>query len=296
MAKIKRIALIIGAMKSGTTSLFEYLGEHPDILKPSMKEPEFFAKEQRWHRGVEWYTDLWETPRDPNSVALEASTSYTRASLFDRVPSRIASCSPPFSFQFIYLLRDPIQRIESHYNHGVRDGWFDEPGQDSTRLPYSDNLIDPSRYACQLDEYVRFFERDDILLLNHTDLAQEPGRVLRRVCKFLCLDPDFEFSCENRKFNQGKPRKQKYLWWIRFKKSALGSFMLEYLAMRYVPRNMRHAARRLVERSDSRDLYSVDERLLDRLASELRPELKRLRDDYGFDVSQWPSAREIGVS
>jgi hypothetical protein len=75
---IARFAIIIGAMKSGTTSLFEYLAGHPMLAPCREKEPDFFARDERWRRGRSWYEGLWRPAPPADGFALEASTSYTK--------------------------------------------------------------------------------------------------------------------------------------------------------------------------------------------------------------------------
>ncbi|MFB6374644.1 MAG: sulfotransferase domain-containing protein, partial [Bradymonadaceae bacterium] len=125
---IDRFALIIGAMKSGTTSLFNYLSEHPEIAPCRMAEPHFFAKPLKWKKGLDWYRDLWDWEPVRHTVALEASTNYAKGFKFEGVPDRIAKAAESgLDFRFLYIMRHPVDRLVSQYNHGVRSGWNDPP-------------------------------------------------------------------------------------------------------------------------------------------------------------------------
>ena len=113
-----RYALIIGAMKCATTSLFAYLAEHPAIAPARVKEPEFF-KPTRAHRvAVARYEDLWDFDADRHRYAMEASTGYTK---FDERGAAAAIHAYGIRPRLIYVVRDPFERIESHYNFMLQD-------------------------------------------------------------------------------------------------------------------------------------------------------------------------------
>ena len=107
---IDNFALIIGAMKAGTTSLFKYLSQHPEICACQEKEPNFFASDINWSKGLDWYQNLWKWNQDLHKIALEASTFYTRLPEANAA-ERIAQIKA--KFKFIYILRNPVERIES---------------------------------------------------------------------------------------------------------------------------------------------------------------------------------------
>ena len=117
--------IVIGAMKSGTTSLFHYLQAHPQVFMSPLKEVEFFVEEKNWRRGMDWYRAQF-AGASPGALAIgEASTAYTKYPEYPGVPERIASSLP--DARLIYILRDPIERIRSHYQHRVLSGAEREP-------------------------------------------------------------------------------------------------------------------------------------------------------------------------
>ena len=78
--------LVIGAMKAGTTSLYHYLRDHPQVFMPETKEVNFFNPRRNWHRGMTWYEEQFSAA-PPGTVAVgEASTSYTKYPEVDGVP------------------------------------------------------------------------------------------------------------------------------------------------------------------------------------------------------------------
>src|SRR5204863_2222453 len=80
--------LIIGAQKSGTTSLYRYLQMHPDVFMPRNKEPDFFVAERNWPMGLDWYEAHFAAARDAIAIG-EASTTYTMYPHYAGVPERV---------------------------------------------------------------------------------------------------------------------------------------------------------------------------------------------------------------
>ena len=179
--------LIIGAMKAGTTSLYHYLRAHPQVFMASVKELDFFAHEPNRSRSLDWYRRQF-APAEPDSVAIgEASTIYAKYPRFPGVPERIAVQVP--EVRLIYVVRHPIERIRSHYQHQVAVG--------AERAPFEravfDNPIylDYSRYAMQIDQYLPHFPRDQMLVITSEDLRHKRLATVRRVYEFLGVEPDY---------------------------------------------------------------------------------------------------------
>ncbi len=250
-----RYALIIGAMKSGTTSLYEYLVCHPAIASCREKEPNFFASDHNWPKGWAWYEGLWDF-KPEHEIALDGSTHYTKQPEFPNAAERIASTGR--EFKFIYLMRHPLERIESHLTHGAAKGWL-EPGKPIQEYPHA---LAFSRYATQLSAYTEHFDRDDILLLCTDQLRKAPQDVVARVFDFLDLHP-----CEvdtDVRHNTSRHLLGGAKW-----KRMLGAVLPG------------KKAKPAVERAR---LTRADRQWV---AEQLRDDLARLEDEFGFDTSIW---------
>ena len=217
--------IIIGAAKSGTTSLYDYLIQHPDIFMSNPKEPCFFDDTVAWDKGLEWYASLFNEAKE-NQLCGEASTNYTRWPQVSGVPEKIKMSIP--GVKLIYVIRNPVERAYSHYVHR----WTKEvnPGKPFTMdfFEYARKdpvCIDSSRYAEQLDRYLEVFEKEQILVIVFEDLLQNPGVVLARVHEFLdlkktdTLNNELPFANENKLFRYHIVRKQltskiKKLWGV----------------------------------------------------------------------------------
>ena len=109
--EIKNFALIIGSMKSGTSSLAAILSQHPQIVYSRRKEPSFFSKDENYRHGATYYQRNWpDFDANTHRYALDASTGYTKNQT-RKVAGRIRGY--PADFKFIYILRDPVARILS---------------------------------------------------------------------------------------------------------------------------------------------------------------------------------------
>jgi Sulfotransferase domain len=179
--------VVVGAMKAGTTSLYHYLRPHPQVFMPKIKELDFFADGMNWARGLDWYRHQFATaPRE--AVALgEASTVYTKFPRYDGVAERMAKVVP--DVRLIYVVRHPIDRIRSHYEHRVASGAETAPMEDA--VFENPIYIDYSRYALQVEQYLEHFPREQLLIVSSEELRHHRESTMRRVYGFLAVDPDY---------------------------------------------------------------------------------------------------------
>lgn len=138
-------------MKSGTSSLFRYLCTHPDLVSFSIKETDFFTKDANFSKAISYYEDLFI---GKGNYAFEASPNYTKYHKFPGVPKRIHSVLP--NIKLIYVLRNPIESIISHYIHNYSVGR--ENFKFSEAIKENDNYILTSKYYFQIQAYLDFFQ------------------------------------------------------------------------------------------------------------------------------------------
>lgn len=186
--QIRPLGLIIGAMKSGTTTLFQALAQHPQVAVCRYKEPNYFSDDINFAKGDGWYRGLWRWNDTQHRVAVEASTSYAKFPSIKQVPERIAE-SYGSNVRLLYIVRDPIARIESEVRHGLRDGW----GR-SLDLGMPKYLIDQSDYALQLEQYLPYFSRDQFLVFTLEEFSLKGADLMREICEFLRIDSTHEFT------------------------------------------------------------------------------------------------------
>jgi len=174
--------LIIGATKSGTTTLTRRLSRHPRIFMTDPKEPNYFGVERFWARGQEWYESLYEGAAD-DQVAGEASSAGTRWPLSKHVPERIRALYP--EARFVYIMRHPVERAFSHYAHNVRDK-VDRTFEEALRG--SERYVLQGLYMSQIERFLAHFARERFLFLLLEDLKTRPEWVFAELHRFLGVE------------------------------------------------------------------------------------------------------------
>jgi hypothetical protein len=178
---------VIGAMKSGSTTLHYYLADHPDILMSEPKEPWYFVKEKNWNKGVDWYHSLFAPSDDQIRIIGESSADYTMMPKYQGVPERIAAYNP--EARFIYVLRDPVMRSISHYWHNVR--WHGEKRDVLTVVQTDRDLVDFSDYYLQLKTFLEYFSQDRFLILTFEEMVTQPDTTIAKTYDWLGVNKDF---------------------------------------------------------------------------------------------------------
>lgn len=280
MSHPQDFVFVIGAMKSGTTTLFQLLSQHPSIAPCRTKEPEFFSSDSSDAAWQE-YLGLWDWDNETHRYALEASSGYTKAPWIEGVPERISS-APLRVARYIYVVRHPLDRMDSQVRHSLFEGWghsLDDGMQQ--------DAIDFSRYAFQLDRYSEAFKRGDLMIVLLDRLKAEPSTVMLEICDFLDIDSGFHFSALGDHANTGEMFAA-HPWLALLIKSKFGR-----LISRALPPRSREKVRQAVGaigRSSSSELrwrMNATERV--EVGARLAGDLRRLRDVYGVDTEPvWP--------
>lgn len=177
--------VILGAQKCATSSMFEILCRHPRIVGSLPKEPHFFSTARDWRAELPRYEAIFPPARD-DALRLEASTSYT---FYPHRNLRIWEDMYEYNpgLRFLYLVRDPIDRIVSQYMHSVARGYTREPIERViTRHPL---YLDATRYATQITPFIETFGRDQVLIVDFEDFVGAGQETLARVMRFVGLDP-----------------------------------------------------------------------------------------------------------
>lgn len=190
--------LVAGVQKGGTTALFDYLSEHPDLCLPACKEAHFFDDET----GVDWaapdygpYHALFDGCR-PGALRGEATPIYL---YWPGCLERIAAYNP--GMRFVLVFRDPVERAWSHWRMETARGAETEPfawciRQGRARVEAAPggahrvhSYVERGFYGAQLARLFALFPRDQVLALRSADLKADPERILRQVCDFLHAAP-----------------------------------------------------------------------------------------------------------
>jgi Sulfotransferase domain len=187
--KISEFAFILGAMKSGTSTLWSYLIQHPRICRCLFKEPNFWSGDVE-PKDVESYYRLWLPNPLTRQIALEASPQYTASPPGPNVADRLRGL--PGRKHFFYLVRDPVQRVESHIAHAIGKGQL--ALDKALILDDFKDYVSLSSYYTQLSRYRLAFPDATITILDFDELKRDPVSLLKRACIALEIDPDYRFE------------------------------------------------------------------------------------------------------
>jgi len=290
---------IVGAPKCGTTAMYYYLKQHPEIFMPQRKEPHFFGTDLEapypyFIREKREYLSLFSEAQDEKRVG-EASVWYLYSKL---AAAEIKEFCP--SASIIIMLRNPVDMIYSLHSQRVYSGNEDitdfeaaldaeEERKQGLRIPKGVNLVEGlfyrevAKYTPQVQRYLDVFGRENVHVIIFDDFKSDTPRIYRDTCQFLGVDPDFQpefqvinlnkriYSFTLHKFLQNPPR------------------TIVSLSRRLVPRPLRHGLIRGLNRVNIR--YAprprMDPELRRRLQAEFAPEVERLSKLLDRDLTYW---------
>ncbi len=203
---------LLGAQKSGTTALFDYLTKHPNIPK-TIKDIRFYDK--YFHKGVNWYKQHF-----PLKSSKSFATTFNRKTMlvgeateryleYPFAPKRIKSVTP--NAKFLIILRNPIDRTYSHYNYNVirnkenrtfEEAIFEEWKKTKNEFLkmqndphyYSDHYfryayLDRSIYVDKIKQWFSVFPKEQFFIIENNELARNTSKVFDNIIRFLNLSP-----------------------------------------------------------------------------------------------------------
>jgi hypothetical protein len=213
---------VIGVVRSGTTSLYHYLGQHPCIGPSAYDEIGYF--DENYHLGINWYKSLFPTKFTRDKIIKKhgkfLTYDVTPFYIYNPLVTRRIFESFPQA-KIISNLRNPIDRAYSNYIIMLQDGdttktfeeivkmEMDEIDKSKSKLNdesyivdiFYENLLARGFYANQLEVWFEKFQKNQLLMISTEDLAQKTDQVLTKVFEFLDL-PYFkirDFTKQNKR-------------------------------------------------------------------------------------------------
>jgi len=181
--------IVIGGMKCGTTALWKYLRDHPHLHVPELrKNLEFFTPEGAAAHTVDWYAACFDDAPATAQAVGEISTEYTKHPFIAGVPARMAAVVP--EARLVYLVRDPIERIVSHYLHQLNAARERRPFHAAVSEGPDNRYLAYSRYHEQIAQFLLHYPAERILVLTSEELRTDPAATLTRLCHFLGVESD----------------------------------------------------------------------------------------------------------
>ena len=280
---------IVGAPKAGTTSLYHYLSEHPQVEMSSQKEPDYFSDKAINEQG------MYYTKNRVNSLAKyeslfvqkesvvygEASVSYL---FYENVPEDIKKYNP--NAKIIIMLRNPIERAFSHYLMDYRLGLISDSFENvlakkskhkNAHLFYQ-QYIEVSKYSKQIQRYLDFFKKENILFIDYEDFKKNVSKTVDQVYNFLNISTEFvaDINTKHNTFIMPKNKIIRLIYSFVFLRK-----ILTFLFPTYLVKNIRV----LLFKSDQKpELLKETRSLLKRIFND---DIKNLEEVLSKDYSKW---------
>jgi hypothetical protein len=283
--------LIIGAMKSGTTALYYYLEQHPEIYMSPVKEPNFFSSQEQDNAAdtvtdIGTYQQLFGGAAGKKAIG-EASHSY----LYD--PGAAAEIRRYISeARLIAILRNPIDRAYSHFLHMVRSGTeplddFAQALQEEVGIHKertSQDYIGRGLYYDQLKRYFGIFPREQVKIYLYEDLSDAPISTVQDAFRFLKVDGSFVPDVSLRRNVSGHP-KFKTLDGLLRRQSRIKN-----AAKMYLPARLRWRLSKAFDDLKTRNLVEpppLQSEVRRQLISVYQEDILKLQDLIHRDLSWW---------
>jgi hypothetical protein len=274
--------IIIGGLKCGTTSIHHYLGLHPEIQMSKPKELNFFVEELTWDLGLDWYASRFDA-RAP--VRGESSPHYTNLPRFQGVAERIREHCP--DARLIYMVRDPIKRILSHWVHATGAGY--ETRQLLPTLSQPDSAyVHRSMYWMQLQPFLEHFPAEQIAVFSQEELQGARAETMRRAFSFAGVDESFTSEQFDREWEKSSAKQSdKYQFMERLVK--LPGFRSFDRNFDRLPESMRWIVEKVVHDPEKPPAPKPElpEEVLETLRGRFGEDVARLQRFAGREFEGW---------
>jgi Sulfotransferase domain len=276
--------IVIGGLKCGTTSLHHYLNLHPEIAMSRPKELNFFVAELNWELGADWYRSHFTASA---AVRGETSPHYTNRPRFEGVAGRMRETLGAGA-RVVYMVRNPVDRLLSHYLHNVGGGYESRELADAA-ADHQSAYVQRGRYAFQLEPYLEAFARERVLIVSREDLGADRDATVRRVFEFAGVDPGFTSPEFDREWETGSGKGS---GGFRIMDRAVRLPGLRALDRNFdrLPERMRWLVERLVHDPGAGEAAKpeLEPQLRERLAAPFREDVARLEElagrSFGWDL------------
>ena len=229
---------LVGAPKAGTTSLYFYLQQHPDVCMSKIKEPNYFTAQQVVNmyydvipvNSEDWYHSIFAEPN--RRVIGECSVSYL---FYPEVAEKIYDYNP--ESKILIILRNPVQRAFSHYlmdcRLGLCDISFEEILNNPSKYPhFYQQFISLGMYHQQIKRYIDIFGQNQVKVMFYDDLKTDTNLFINQIFSFLNLTSINVNIVVKNKFKQPSSKVVAKLYQFKWLRSYLNSlFPKEILLM-----------------------------------------------------------------
>lgn len=262
--------LIVGAMKSGTTTLYADLSAAPTIFIPEQKEPEILYRARSPAQALALYQKYFRDAKE-GQVLGEATTTYTMLPEFPSIAS-FAADALGRDIKIFYVFRDPLKRALSHVFHDLTVGRIAHD-EVCTALLDHPRYLNVSDYTRQILPWIEEFGSTNVHLISFETYVAQRLRTVNCVLSFLGCAPIAELdtaTVRNEKGSLGRPR-------FRFLDSAINSNFVQLVVRGLLPKGVTKAAKAVLIDRSSAPKIKFDPQVLDEFQGRLSalPDLRQ---------------------
>lgn len=301
--------LIVGAAKSGTSALYNYLREHPQVFMPNQKELRYFSSiDHQENNGPDVYkfncvTSLEEYKQHFSEVNEEiaigeASPQYL---YYPETASHINKILP--NIKIIIILRNPVERAYSAYLHALRD-WHEnekdflkalhrEDERIAAGWPMLFHYVHAGFYYHQLLHYFKLFPRSNIQVIIYDDFVKSPNKVIKDLFIFLGVEENYLPNMAFRPNVSGYPKNifiHRLLKWV-----SQDTRFLNYLSKAILPKPIRLSLTKTYKKS-AFEKKALDDVHYSLLFEKFRDEIIMLERLLKKDLSNWSAKGKLTIN
>lgn len=265
--------IIIGAMKSATSTIHSQLDLQPGIFMTDPKEPFYFSDDDQYARGKEWYNSLFEKAQ-ANDICGESSTHYTKMPDYPLTIERMSKrLKNP---KLIYVMRHPIDRLISHYIHQWSQNIF--KCEINQAIEEYQELKAYSCYAMQLEPYIKQYGRENILPIFNEALRVDPQKQLEKIAHFIAYKGEIKWQVETAPQNVSHDRIREFpgYSWI------VDSKLMTLLRQNLIPQSFRD---KIKSQFRMQDRPVINDDHIKELTTYFNKDLAKLGHWFGVDIN-----------
>ncbi|MEQ3651083.1 sulfotransferase [Hyphomonas sp.] len=271
-------AIVIGAMRAGTTALYRVFLECGLVAVPECKETDFYLSQSNYSRGTNWYRKQFRNSALP---WVDFCPNYTKRDMFPGAAARTFENAP--NAKLIFIARDPVARAESQYKHTYMHSASLPAPSEVFDTSEGEHILMVSKYAYQLEPYYEYWSKDDILIVDFNNLLNQSSAVMERIGQHIGLSPSAIDSLGSLPIaNTGEDLRKMPRWWGQMRDTAIGRYVRTHS-----PRVLIDSMRSAVKTDKAVPVPEFDDKLRSVLAKKLKSDAVRFRELTGKPFRGW---------
>lgn len=296
---------LIGAQKAATTSLYNWLSQHPEICAPmTVKDYAFFTRDDFFNKGLESLSQFYKEDFNGQKIVLQGSVHYI---YFEKALERIQNYSP--NAKFLLILRNPVERAISAYEYAVKFNYETLPidqafeaedkrqADDDIRIRSELTYKTHGLYSKQIKTFLKYFSEEQLKVILYEDIANQPERVVKNTFDFLNVDDSFKPNLES--MNRTGKVKNKTFQKLAFGNSKLRNFITRKLMPLFLSQRAKDKLRWKMIHMNTKNvgqdyLSALDPQFRQELYNFFREDIEALEQYLSRDLSHWKSNRLTG--